>query len=300
MTRRTGGHRIDKLRKKIVAAVFLITSTPMRLSLGVSALLLSGLLAPAQWIKYPTAGVPRDKSGKPILTGPAPRAPDGKPDLSGMWMIADALPCPKILTDDQGECLEKTPIGQITADLNATVPGGIPFLPRALDMRKERQAHELDPHVKCLPSNFPRMFTLPHITKFVQTPKLLMLANEFNASYRQIFLDGRPLPVDPQPSWNGYSTGRWEGATLVVESNGFRDDLWMDMAGTPLTSAGHVTERFRRPSFGTLEIEATVNDPTMYARPWNLKIADKLVVDTELIDEVCLEGENSSKHMIPK
>jgi hypothetical protein len=272
----------------------------VRLSALICAPLLLAFLASAQWIKYPTAGVPRDKSGKPILTAPAPRTPDGKPDLSGMWIIADALPCPKVITDDQGECLEKTPIGQATADLNATVTTGIPYLPRAIAIRKERQAHELDPHVKCLPSSFPRMFTLPHITKFVQTAKLLMLANEFNASYRQIFLDGRPLPVDPQPSWNGYSTGHWEGSTLVVESNGFRDDLWMDMAGTPLTSAGHVTERFRRPSFGTLEIDATVTDPTVYSRPWNLKISDKLVVDTELIDEVCLEGEASSKHMILK
>jgi hypothetical protein len=263
--------------------------------------LISGCLfaggASAQWIKYPTAGVPRDKAGKPNLSAPAPRAADGKPDLSGMWTIAEALPCPKMLTDDFGECLEKSPVAQITADLNAAVPGGLPYRPRALEIRAQRQTTGLDPHVKCLPSNFPRMFTLPHITKFVETPKLLILANEFNAGYRQIFIDGRPLPVDPQPSWNGYSTARWDGDTLVVESNGFRDDLWMDMAGSPLTSAARVTERFRRPAFGTLEIEAVVDDPTMYTRPWSLKIVDKLVVDTELIDEVCLEGETSSKHM---
>ncbi|HEX4276554.1 MAG TPA: hypothetical protein VHZ74_14425 [Bryobacteraceae bacterium] len=258
---------------------------------------LSYRFASAQWIKYPTAGVPRDKSGKPNLAAPSPRTAGGKPDFSGMWMIADALPCPKMLTDDLGECLEKNPIGQITADLNAAVPGGLPLRPRALEIRKQRQTTGLDPHVKCLPSSFPRMFTLPHITKFVQTPALLILANEFNASYRQIFLDGRPLPVDPQPSWNGYSTARWDGNTLVVETNGFRDDLWMDMAGTPLTSTARVTERFRRPVFGTLEIDATVDDPTVYTHPWSFKIVDKLVVDTELIDEICLENEKSSKHM---
>ena len=254
-------------------------------------------LAPAQWIKLQTEGVPHDKNGKPNLSAPAPRTTDGKPDFSGMWTIAVPLPCPKMLTDDEGECLEKNPISQPTADLSKIVPGGIPFQTWALNIMKERQAHELDPHVKCLPSNFPRLYTLPHITKFVQTRKLLLLINEFNASYRQIFMDGRTLPVDPQPSWNGYSTAKWEGDTLVVTTNGFRDDLWMDMAGTPLTNAATVIERLRRPSFGTLEIEATVNDPKAYTKPWTFKLVDKLVLDTELIDEICLEGENSARHM---
>jgi hypothetical protein len=253
-------------------------------------------LVSAQWIQLPTEGLPRDKTGRPRLDAPAPRGSDGKPDLSGMWTMADALPCPKMLTDDAGECLEKNPIGQPTADLSKIVPGGIPFQPWAREEMK-RRAMELDPHVKCLPSNFPRMYTLPHITKFVQTKKLLLLANEFNASYRQIFLDGRALPVDPQPAWSGYSTGKWEGDVLVVRSNGFRDDLWMDMAGTPLTATGTVVERLRRPSFGTLEIEATVKDPKAYTRPWSFKLVQRLVVDTELIDEVCLEGENSARHM---
>jgi hypothetical protein len=256
-------------------------------------------VALAQWINYPTEGVPRTRDGKPNLTAPAPRTSDGKPDFSGMWTIDEALPCPPILTDDKGECLEKSPIGQTTADLNKVVPGGVPYSPWALDVLKQRKK-ELDPHVSCLPSNFPRMFTLPHITKFVQTRKLLVLINEFNASYRQIFLDGRSLPADPQPSWNGYSTAKWHGDTLVVETNGFRDDLWMDMAGSPLTNMAKVTEKFRRPGFGRLEIEATINDPKAYTKPWTMKIPEKLVVDTELIDEVCLEGENSAKHMTAK
>ncbi len=253
--------------------------------------------ASAQWIHYPTAGVPKTKNGSPNLAAPPPRAANGKPDLSGMWTIAEALPCPKLLTDDNGECLEKNPISQYTADLNKVVPGGLPFQPWALQTIQERKATELDPHVRCMPSNFPRMFTLPHITKFVQTPGLLVLINEFNASYRQIFLDGRDLPQDPQPSWNGYSTARWEGDTLVVETNGFRDDLWMDMAGTPLTSAAKVIERFRRPNFGTLQVQATIEDPKAYTKPWTLTIPLKIVLDTELMDEVCLEGEKSAVHM---
>ncbi len=263
-------------------------------------MLLACAAAPAQWIKYPTAGVPRDASGKPNLSAPAPRAADGKPDFSGMWRIVHDLPCPKMLTDDRGECLEKDPISQITVDIDKAVPGGLPLRPESIAIRKQRQQSGLDPHVKCLPSNFPRMFTLPHITKFVETPKLLVLMNEFNASYRQIFMDGRSLPADPQPSWNGYSTARWEGDTLVVETNGFRDDLWMDMSGTPLTSHATVEERFRRPNFGTLEIDATVNDPKAYTRPWRMKIVEGIVLDTELIDEVCLEGEASARHMKPE
>jgi hypothetical protein len=258
---------------------------------GTFAALVSG-----QWIVYPTEGVPRGKDGKLDLSAPAPKMPDGKPDLSGMWMIADALPCPKMLTDDLGGCLEKNPISQYAADLSKIVPGGLPLQPWAADAIEQRKG-QLDPHVRCLPSNFPRMFTLPHITKFVQTRGLLILINEFNASYRQIFLDGRGLPADPQPSWNGYSTAKWEGDALVVESNGFRDDLWMDMAGTPLTGAAKVIERFRRPSFGRLEIEATVDDPKAYTKPWSMKIAQRLILDTELMDEVCLEGERSSQHM---
>lgn len=214
-----------------------------------------------------------------------------------MWIIGEALPCPAMLTDDGGECLEKMPISQLAADLSKVVPGGLPLRPPAAELVRQRKETGLDPHVRCLPSNFPRMFTLPHITKFLQSRGLLALLNEFNASYRQIFLDGRPLPEDPQPSWNGYSTAHWDGDTLVAETNGFRDDLWIDMAGNPLTSAARVTERFRRPNFGTLEIDATINDPKVYTKPWNVKIVQKLVLDTELMDEVCLENEKSAQHM---
>jgi len=118
--------------------------------------------------------------------------------------------------------------------------------------------------------------------------------------YRQIMTDGRPLPKDPNPTWNGYSVGHWEGDTLVVETIGFRDDLWMDSSGTPLTSGAKVTERFRRPNFGTLEIQAMVDDPKAYTKPWTVNLKMKIVLDTELIDEVCLEGERSLAHLPAK
>lgn len=177
------------------------------------------------------------------------------------------------------------------------MPGGLPLRPWAADLLTQRREHGLDPNVRCLPSNFPRMFTLPHIAKILQTSGELVMLNEYNASYRQIFLDGRPLPVDPQPSWYGYSTAKWEGATLAVQTNGFRDDLWMDRAGTPLTSAATVTERFTRPSFGTLEIQATINDPKAYSHPWSVRFLDKIVLNAELMDEICLENEKSARHM---
>ncbi|HEX5230313.1 MAG TPA: hypothetical protein VFW44_21520, partial [Bryobacteraceae bacterium] len=159
---------------------------------------------------------------------------------------------------------------------------------------------EIDQHVRCLPPNFPRAWALPQFKKIVQAPGLILILHEFNTSYRQIFTDGRPLPKDPQPSWNGYSTAKWEGDTLVVESAGFRDDLWLDISGSPLTEAAHVTERLRRPNFGTLKVEVTVDDPKAYTRPWTVQLDQSLAVDTELIDDVCLENEKDVSHYTGK
>jgi len=134
---------------------------------------------------------------------------------------------------------------------------------------------------------------MPHLTKAVHTPKLLVLLYEVNAMYRQIFTDGRPLPVDPNPGWNGYSTAVWDGDTLVVQTVGFREDLWIDMSGSPMSDAGKLTERIRRPNYGTLELEITVDDPKVYTRPWTVKMTQSLELDTELMDEFCLENEKS-------
>ena len=252
-----------------------------------------------QWVKYPTAGVPRTADGKPDLNARAPRTADGKPDFSGMWLPNDEVPCPKMLVDDLGACAERVAPSRQAGNIAFGISGGLPIEPWAAELQKKRaiNAGRDDPHTHCLPSNFPRLFTLPHITKILQSRAQLALLNEFNASYRQIFTDGRPLPVDPQPSWNGYSTGKWQGDELVVETIGFRDDLWMDSQGTPLTSAAKITERFRRPNFGTLEIQALVDDPKAYTKPWTVNFKMHIVLDTELIDEVCLEGERSVEHI---
>jgi hypothetical protein len=264
----------------------------------------------AQWIHYPTAGVPRTRDGKPNLSAPPPRTRDGKPDLSGMWWSAGpTLPCPEFMGGPKN-CIEKGLglAGQQGADLpvqaaniGAELDGGLPYQPWAQEVVRQRSDDPLsDPHSRCLPSNVPRGYVLPHIQKFIQTEKLLTILNEFNASYRQIFLDGRPLPLDPQPTWNGYSTARWDRDTLVVQTIGFRDDLWLDGNGNPLTEVGKVTERIRRPNFGSLEIELTVDDPKAYTKPWTVHLRQFLVVDTELMDEICIEGERSVQHKVVK
>ena len=128
-------------------------------------------------------------------------------------------------------------------------------------------------------------------------PGRMIILTERNMQYRQIFLDGRALPKDPNPTWNGYSTGHWEGDTLVVETSGFRDDLWLDASGNPLTEQGKMIERIRRTNYGNLEVEITINDPKAYTAPWTVKISQPLILDSELIDYYCLENERDSKHM---
>jgi hypothetical protein len=253
----------------------------------------------AQWLTYPTAGVPRLPDGKPNLSAPAPRTPDGKLDFSGMWLTGNPAPCG---AGQFIECGVELPMAREGFNMGVSVPGGLPYQPWAAELVKKRTADNSkdDPHARCLPDTFLRSYGLPHISKFIQVPGLLVVLNEVNAGYRQIFTDGRPLPEDPNPAWNGYSSGRWEGDTLVVDSIGFRDDLWLDMSGSPLTDRARVRERMRRPDFGHLEVEVTVDDPKAYTKPWTVTLKQAIVVDTELVDEFCLENEKSAQRMTGK
>ena len=260
-----------------------------------------GLPTPSdgQWITYKTEGVPRNADGTPNLDAPPPRLPDGKPDFSGIWRPFNPNRC-QPGTGQFVECGAELGGSPLARNLGANLPGGLPYQPWAAALVKARTADDSrdDPHVRCLPDNPPRTWTLPHLTKAIHTPRLLALLYEVNAMYRQIFLDGRPLPDDPTPAWNGYSTARWDGDTLVVQTRGFRDDLWLDMTGSPLTGAARMTERIRRPAFGRLEIELTVDDPKVYTRPWTVSLTQTLAVDMELIDEFCLENEKSYERML--
>jgi hypothetical protein len=267
---------------------------PRRALLLILALLVSPCALSAQWITQRTPGVPRLPDGKPNLKAPAPRTADGRPDLSGIWYLHFDACGPFGCADYQA--------GPEFFNFGAKLPGGLPYLPWAAALVKERMAAfaKDDPIGLCRPGGFFRFHTFPPPRKVLQLPNLVVILSERDVTYRQIFVDGRALPADPEPTWNGYSAGRWEGDALVVESTGFRDDTWIDRNGSPLTSAARITERFRRPDFGHLQIEVTVNDPKAYARPWTVTLAQDLAVDTELLDYHCTDNEKSVERMIGK
>jgi hypothetical protein len=249
----------------------------------------------AQWLRYLTPGAPRTRTGAIDLTAPAPRTADGKPDLSGLWQTDDNRPCP-------ADGCADFKVAQEFFNIGWSLKGGLPFLPWAAAITKERTAENRlhDPNSYCLPVGIVRMHTAPFLRKVVQTPGLLVILNERNVWYRQVFTDGRPLPVDPQPSWNGYSSGKWDGDTLVITSSGFRDGLWLDSNGSPLTPSARITERFRRVNYGTLEIGLTVSDANAYTSPWTVVIYQRIMPDTELIDAACYENERDVQHLVGK
>jgi hypothetical protein len=255
----------------------------------------------AQWLKYPTARVPRSRDGKANLTAATPRTREGKPDFSGIW-LTDNFNCARSPDPESLTCGSELPMGKEGINMGASLPDGLPYQPWLAALVKTRTAENAkdDPHVRCLPDMFLRAYSLPHLVKFVQTPELLVALIEMNANYRQIFIDGRPLPEDPVPSWQGYSSARWEGDTLVVNSSGFRDDLWIDWNGSVVTSAGKIQERIRRPDYGHLEVGVTVDDPKAYTKPWTVTLHERLALNTELVDEICIENETSFQRMAAK
>jgi len=243
-----------------------------------AALLLLGTgSASAQWLNYPTPGIPRTKDGKPDLSAPAPRTADGKPDFSGVWGL-DAGPA----------------LFYIAGELK---PGEAkPAVAKLLQEREENIQFD-DPFVHCLPEGprFSHFLAFPK--KIVQTPALIIVLGE-DLTYRQIFLDGRPLPKDPNPSFMGYSVGRWEGDTLVVESTGYKERTWLDFAGNPHSEQLRITERWRRIDFGRMEIQETFTDPEYYSRPMNVKVTGTLVPDTDLLEYVCNENERDRPKLV--
>ena len=264
----------------------------------------------AQWPRRPDAGVPRTPDGKVNVTAPAPKAPDGKPDLSGVWenpgwregaaaggSVSGTGGAPGTQSADSRR--PPPPSIAMFFDIGTGVPGGLPLQPWAADLKKKRMADNMkdNPDAHCLPLGNMQLHTHPEPRKIVQAPKQIVILYEGNGGVRQIFTDGRALPANnPQPWWFGYSTGKWVGDTLVVETGGFRDGGWLDVNGSPLTDAGKMTERFRRVNYGTLDIELTVDDARAYTRPWTVKVTQRLMPDDELIEFVCQENELSSAH----
>jgi hypothetical protein len=251
----------------------------------------AGSLA-AQWVNYPDKNAPRKPDGSVNFQAPAPKTVDGKPDLSGVWVPDPTSPCPR------SGC--EQPISKEFLNIGSVVEGGLPYQPWAAALFKKRMAENRvsEPSAHCRPLGITRLETDPWLRKIVQNPGLTLILSERDVTFRQIFTDGRPLPVDPQPSWHGFSTGHWEGDTLVVETNGFHDDTWLDANGNPLTEAGKITERFHRVNYGRLEIQITVNDPKAYTRPWTVTVVHLLVPDTDLLEYFCTENEKDSAHFV--
>ncbi|MGB6943981.1 MAG: hypothetical protein WBE37_16395 [Bryobacteraceae bacterium] len=269
------------------------------LTRGLAILILPAALL-AQWPAYKAASAPRLPNGKINMDAPAPRTADGHPDLSGIWdrgMVSGAPP--PVPANALGNNPPKGP--RPFQDLPSLFPGGLPLQPWAAELRKQRLAdHSKDhPDAHCLPLNPVQLHSHPQPRKIIQTPDLVLILYEANDGIRQIFMDGRTLPNDdPDPWWYGYSIGHWEGDTLVVQTTGFKEPGWIDEEGTPITSAGRLTERFRRLNFGTLEIQITVDDPKTFTRPWTYTLHQRLMPDTELIEFVCLENNTSLKHLV--
>jgi len=263
-----------------------------------AAAVLAGVLASApaaaQWVGYPTAHVPRKADGKVDMTAPTPRMANGKPDFSGIWISDRTEPGQETISDTSS-----LPSGRHMANMGVDFEGGLPYQPWQLPIVKRRTENLAieDPHIRCLPDFFLRAYGLPHMLKFVHTPELLVMLNEMNAGYRQVFTDARALPDTPAPSWQGYSSAKWDGDTLVVDTIGMRDDTWIDWNGSVVTEAAKIREEIRRLDFGHIEIKATVDDPKGYTKPWTVTLRQRVVVDAELIDEVCLENEQFVKRM---
>jgi len=237
----------------------------------------------AQWINYPTPGIPRLPNGQPNLAAPAPRTQDGKPDFSGVWNRLS----PKYRIN-------------IAADLK---PEEVQPWAKELVQRRTEDIGKDSMTARCLPLG-PMYATDADSTgggmmKISQTPSLILILNP-DLTYRQIFMDGRPLETSPNPSYMGYSVGHWEADTLVVESFGFNDRTWLDSSGHPHTEALRMTERYRRPNFGHLELDVTLQDPAVYAKPWTVSVKAELAADTELIEYVCNEDTRDLKHWVGK
>jgi hypothetical protein len=249
--------------------------------------LLHTAAARAQWEPRLGAAVPLTDEGTPDLDAPPPRTVDGKPDFTGVWQGAGGGRAPAL------QFSAGPPVAGFL-DVAQNVEGGLPLTPEAAALLERRRAGNgaENPEAHCLPMGIMQFHTQGAPRKFVQTPEVIVILYEASMGIRQILIDGSSRPIDdPQPWWYGYSVGRWEDDTLVVETTGLRDDGWLDVFGTPLTDAATLTERFRRPSYGRMEIDITVDDPKAYTRPWTVRVNQRIMPDQELIEFVCLENQ---------
>jgi hypothetical protein len=268
----------------------------------------------AQWPKHQAPGVPRDAEGRVRMDAPAPRLPDGKPDLSGNWIRfrgegAFAAPELRGLVRNQTAAAQ-TPAPPVDPsappiaafwEIGANVPGGLPLTPWATELKKQRMAvnDKDNPDANCLPMGLTQFHMHGQPRKIMQSSGVIAIIYEANYGLRYIYLDGRALPPQGsvEPFWYGYSVGRWEADTLVVETNNLRgadtgpSDGWLDVRGSPYTEQARFIERIRRPTFGKLEIDITVDDPKAYTRPFTVRVNQQISPDDEIIEFVCNENQ---------
>jgi hypothetical protein len=234
----------------------------------------------AQWLDLRTPGIPRTADGKPDLKAPLPRTASGKPDLFGLWQPEMNMYSGNLIQDVKDEVIFRPEAEAI-------------YLKRVADFSRE------SPHSRCLPEGPHQIFGTGgpdhSLYRIMQSPNIVAILFE-GGGFRQVFLDGRTLPKDPSPTWNGYSIGHWDGDTLVVESNGFNDISWLDEAGHPHTEDLRITERFRRVDFGHLQFEITFDDPKVMVKPLTRSIDVKYAADNEMLEYVCNEHERDSAH----
>jgi hypothetical protein len=250
----------------------------MKIVLTCVATLMASQVGMTQWLNYPDAGVPRAKDGKVIMTAPVQRLSDGKPDLSGVW------------SPDTLNYL--TYIGADGTPMPMRPWANAVFLHRQATKGKE------DPDANCTLPGVPRIDSVPNPFKILQSPEEVVVLYEAFSTFRQVFMDGRGLPEDPQPAWNGYSVGKWDGDSLVIETAGFNDLTWLDNAGTPHSDALHVTERYRRRDIGHLDIQITVDDPNTFLHPFTVTEHEHLLPDTTLLEFICSENNKDVKHLV--
>lgn len=262
-----------------------------------AALIASAFVLLGQWPKYPQ-GIPKGKDGKYDLKAASPKTAKGNPDFTGTWDFRgnvgggagkgkDGKAAPPAPPPDPSV----PPLGAFF-NIGAQIKDGLPFTPWAKQIRAERTAdgNKDNPDAHCLPLGLTQLHMHPQPRKIIQTDREIVVLYEANANMREIFLDGRPpAPKDADPWWYGYSVGHFEGDTLVIETTGFRDDVWLDVEGSPLTNSGKMVERWRRPDFGTMTIDTTISDPKAYTAPFTVRFNHRLAVDEDLIEFVCEE-----------
>ena len=251
----------------------------MRVAIVSLALTVTTVTASAQWLTLPTPGMPRLPDGKPNLTAPAPRTPDGKPDFSGLWR------------NDGGDRL----YNNIAADLK---PGDVAPWADAIYQKRKLEFGKDSMETLCLPMGPQYLTTRFRRARIVQTPALIVLMFD-DLVHRSVWMDGRSLETDPNPTWLGYSVGRWDGDTLVVESNGFTDRSWLDFDGHPHTEELRITERYTRRDFGRIEVQVTMLDPKAYPNGIRFTMPMALQPDTEQLELVC-ENHSRSRERIAK